>query len=310
MKFKLALLCLAFPIVSLFSQNSTDSAVARLSAKLDTLQNSTSALNDSLNAVTELLNNVGINTYLVDEDAITRFNKNRDSIYSNSSYSLLKCRSCEENVKKKGKLKLQLIKQNRNTFSLFTFWASLLVFLLMWYYGIKLFLKSSLCRVSGNLPPEKRPYSYSRVQLFFWTMIIFSLYLYFFAFTGILLPLNYTVVLLLGGGVLVYSGGQIIDFKKPAPNAATTGVPEQETEGLFTDILSDDVGITIHRFQSLVFNIIYGIGFVLMFFKNINSCLYPFPEFDSWQFALLGISSFTYVGLKAAEKKPLANSAT
>jgi len=305
-KLKLAIV-LTLLSAMLTAQNNDSAAIAAANARIDSLKSQTGSLNDSLATVTQLINNIGLTTYIADEDAIAWFNRNRDSIYLSSSYSLLKCRSCEENVAKKSKARLQVIKQNRNAFSLFTFWVSLILFVLMWYYGIKLFIKSNLCKDGGTLPVTDRPYSYSRVQLFFWTMIIFSLYLYFFAFTGILLPVNSTVVLLLGGGLLVYSAGKIVDFRKAPAPAAGDGVAHK-TEGLFLDILSDNEGVTIHRFQSLVFNIIYGVGFVLMFFKNVNQCLYPFPEFSNWQFALLGISSATYVGLKASEgKAPVQN---
>ena len=49
----------------------------------------------------------------------------------------------------------------------------------------------------------------------------------------------------------------------------------------------------------------FGIGFLAYFIKslNIQHPKYPLIEFTDWQFALIGISSATYLGLKASENK-------
>jgi hypothetical protein len=43
------------------------------------------------------------------------------------------------------------------------------------------------------------------------------------------------------------------------------------------------------------------------FIKSLINLKYPFPDFTEWQFALLGISSATYLGLKASENKDAVN---
>jgi hypothetical protein len=78
----------------------------------------------------------------------------------------------------------------------------------------------------------------------------------------------------------------------------------------FHDILSDDSGISIHRFQSMVFNVIFGIGFISNFIKQVCLEAYPLADFTDWQFALIGISSATYLGLKATSENKSQAKAT
>lgn len=272
-----------------------DSALAK---KISDLEVKTKSLYDSISHLKKVDSILAGNYYVADLTAIDDFNKRKDSVYGASFFLFVKCKhadpKCVGSCKK--------VKQRHSCFSTFTFWAAFLIFVVVWFLAIKYALTSTICKADSNLPLKEVPYSYSRVQLFFWTMIIISLYIYFFAFSGILLPLNMTTVTLLGAGLLVYSGGKIID-KRQSMNLGGQP-PTHPTDGFLFDILSDETGINIHRFQSLVFNLIYGIGFIILFLKNVNNCLYPFPEFGGWQFALLGISSAAYLGMKTTENDP------
>ncbi len=188
-------------------------------------------------------------------------------------------------------------------------WLGWLLFAVVLLGGLFLFARTGMCRddsykENGELRPYKeRPYSYSRVQLFWWTMIILCCYIGFFAKTGNLIPLNLTTIVLLGLGVTTYAGGKIIDErqKNRLPVGQRNQDKNSECENLFEDILSDDSGISIHRFQTIIFNIAFGIGFVSYFIMAICSHKYPFDNFNEWQFALLGISAATYLGIKTAE---------
>ncbi|HEX4850110.1 MAG TPA: hypothetical protein VFV08_04845, partial [Puia sp.] len=98
--------------------------------------------------------------------------------------------------------------------------------------------------------------------------------------------------------------GKIIDGNQIKDNNQTQPTRHQDlsnTKNFFSDILSDDTGISIHRFQAVAFNIIFGVGFVSAFFENLSSCKYPFTDFEQWQLTLLGISASAYLGLKARE---------
>jgi hypothetical protein len=73
----------------------------------------------------------------------------------------------------------------------------------------------------------------------------------------------------------------------------------QKSEGFLTDILSDASGISIHRFQAAMFNIAYGVYFVIDVFSDLKQT--KFPDFNAATLALLGVSSGTYVALKISE---------
>jgi len=185
-----------------------------------------------------------------------------------------------------------------------------ILLLALLYFAYKLFRTTALCKddsydTKDQLKiAQRRPYSYGKVQLFWWTMIILSCYILFYALTGYLLPLNSTTILLLGTGVAVSVFGKIIDSEQIKVNNSLVPSRHQDlndTQGFFTDILSDETGFSIHRFQAVAFNIIFGVGFVSAFFENLAGCRYPFVEFEQWQFTLLGISATAYLGLKSKE---------
>jgi len=78
-----------------------------------------------------------------------------------------------------------------------------------------------------------------------------------------------------------------IDDFKPGP-----------TRGFWKDILSDDTGVTIHRFQIVAWTIVLGIIFTL---TVINTLI--MPNYDGTLLALMGISSGAYISLKPTEKQ-------
>jgi hypothetical protein len=197
-------------------------------------------------------------------------------------------------------------------------WILIAVFL---FYAIKYFRTTALCRDdsyiinSNNLlelrPEKERPYSYARTQLFWWTMIICTCYSIFFALYGHLLPLTPTCIILLGGGLATQLLGKTIDqsqLQNTVDDTTKDAVPnpvrhqdKNTTKGFLKDILSDDNGISIHRLQSVIFNIIYGIGFIGYFINSMSCCEYPLIEFEGWQLTLLGISAAGYLGMKTTE---------
>ena len=153
-------------------------------------------------------------------------------------------------------------------------------------------------------PVEERPYSFSRVQLFWWTVIIFFCNAWFLAQYGVLFPINPTIAMLLGGGLAVFVFGKTIDNTQ-TKKENEVGIPRhqdlEKTQGFLTDILSDDGGVSIHRLQAVLFNILFGIAFLQGFFYNVSAEKYPFLDFDEWQFIILGISATGYLGVKANE---------
>jgi hypothetical protein len=186
------------------------------------------------------------------------------------------------------------------------FIACILIFMGLSWLAWKYTRNGALCKdesydEKGNPKPmPERPYSFSRVQLLWWTMIVFICYIFSFAITGTLIPINSTMAILLGCGAIVYAGGRIIDNKQLGDKNQRPQ-DKENGKGFFEDILSDDSGVSIHRFQALVFNVIFGVAYLSYFFSKFKAELYPFISFTNWQFALIGISSATYLGLKANE---------
>lgn len=199
-------------------------------------------------------------------------------------------------------------------------WIAYLVLLGFLGMVIFFFLNSPLCRDESYDPEgkpkeiKKRPFSFSKVQLFWWTVLIIFCFIWFFAKYGVLLPFNQTVILLLTGGIVVRLFGKTIDNNQIRKNKvrssevnnngrplSTRHQDVHDSQGFLTDILSDEDGISIHRMQALVFNLIYGVAFIAFFFSALRVKQYPFMEFEDWQMALLGISSAGYLTLKTME---------
>ena len=65
------------------------------------------------------------------------------------------------------------------------------------------------------------------------------------------------------------------------------------SEDFFKDILSDDNGISFHRFQIFVWTIVL----IIIFLARVYDIL-AMPTFDATLLALMGISSGTYIGFK------------
>ena len=201
-------------------------------------------------------------------------------------------------------------KHYEKTFGSFGFLITLFL-LIGLIAGYLLVTKSAICRDESydqqTLQPKqdmkRRPFSYSRVQYLWWTLIILSCYAPLCIFFKDLIPLNATVIMLLGGGLSVSVFGKVIDSSQ-AQDDGVRHIRHQDindSAGFFTDILSDESGVSVHRLQALLFNIIFGVGFIMTCIANVSDKLYPFTDFELWQFTLLGISAAGYLGLKTGE---------
>jgi hypothetical protein len=69
-----------------------------------------------------------------------------------------------------------------------------------------------------------------------------------------------------------------------------------QAENFLKDILSDADGISIHRFQMVVWTLVLSFIFVKGVYNDM-----AMPDFDSNLLTLQGISAATFVGLKMAE---------
>lgn len=174
--------------------------------------------------------------------------------------------------------------------------------------AIVLGAKSLLLHDNSTSP--RPPFSFSRVQLYWWVVVIAFCFIDHLAqfLSGQLDPpegplpkLNATCLILLGIGVGTTGLAQVMDGQQRS-NANLQGTPlTQDTPsvGFFTDILSDESGLSVHRLQALVFNLIYGVSFVIHFLSSA-----VFDEYGKFEFAVLGLSDAAYLGLKALENNP------
>lgn len=151
-------------------------------------------------------------------------------------------------------------------------------------------------------------YSFSKSQFAFWTFIVLASFIYIWAFTGDLQSINNTALILLGITSATITTGSLIS--KSEENGTDASAEKKnsliyfrtkapgEKSNFFQDILSDANGISIHRLQAVVFNLIFGIAF----FKSVMLD-YSMPEFSETQLILLGLSNGTYAFLKTTENK-------
>lgn len=149
---------------------------------------------------------------------------------------------------------------------------------------------------------EKKPFSFARVQLLAWTTIIIGSWLFVYALLGVFWEFNATCLTLLGISSMTTVAGRVIDNRDEADPAIDRHQDAVEgSKGFLTDILSDAQGLSIHRFQSLVFNVAFGFWFVLDTAQNLDRN--AFPTFEPITMTLLMLSSGTYLATKAMENK-------
>ena len=144
------------------------------------------------------------------------------------------------------------------------------------------------------------PFSLSRTQLAIWITIIACFYLHSVLWNNCTLTdsINTTALILMGISAGTFATGAIIDTIE-----IEQGTPRNQNQlssgNFFTDILSDSQGISINRFQNVVWTIVAVIVYFYAYNNNITkSCL---PELNSTLLALTGISSATYLTLKTRE---------
>lgn len=154
---------------------------------------------------------------------------------------------------------------------------------------------------------SKNPYSLSRVQLGVWTVVISCSYIYLQLSMGNCndTGLNETVLVLMGISAGVTAGGTIIDKREIQDGRFRH--QNSPSEGFFVDILSDDNGISVHRFQKVVWTGIAVIIFLNKVYSIKTGC--ALPELSQTLLWLTGISSAAYLILKTQENAPTIDSA-
>lgn len=198
------------------------------------------------------------------------------------------------------------------------FWTSFAIIGAFLYVFIRNVRTSEVLRDSGitilNRQPEngsywhvhEHPLSMARLQMSIWFFVIIGSFVFLWSTTGSLAGVNATALALMGisGGTSMFSAfiskKQEWDAVKRAPKT-----PESSRiAAWFVDLLSDDQGMTIHRFQMLAWTLVLAIVF-------INGVIidYAMPIFTKELLGLMGISSGVYVGFKLKEGTTRENEA-
>lgn len=168
--------------------------------------------------------------------------------------------------------------------------------ILVAFLGLYLAAKTEIIKNSGDL--EKQSYSFGRTQLLWWTIIILSCFSIYYGIHGDVKQLNPSSLILLGISLGTTTAAKIIDNTEINSDNVMRHQEKKshEKKGFFHDILSDKNGISVHRFQAFIFNLIFGLMFIIQF---ASKCKYV--DFGPMELTLMGISSAAYVGLKMNE---------
>ncbi|RYZ84754.1 MAG: hypothetical protein EOP04_17405 [Proteobacteria bacterium] len=176
------------------------------------------------------------------------------------------------------------------------------------------------CMLRDLTQPSPHPYSWSRVQLGWWTVIILSSFIaiiwdgYVPAGSTVRVyeapTLNGAAVILLGISALTTVTARTLDASNgPVINVAGA---RGSGENFFLDILSDNVGVSISRFQTVVFNFVFGIWYIREVLTHLGDFTNPslvMPDISQNNLILLGMSSATYAVMKVTEHKEKQNKA-
>lgn len=175
-------------------------------------------------------------------------------------------------------------------------WIALFGILVMLLFMFKLAKSTDLIKDLSIQSP--RPYSLASAQLFWWTAIILSCFIFKGIAESTLPALNPLALLLLGISAATTLSGKVID--NADRNTVSTNRHQDQTpsKNFLRDILSDAQGnYSIHRLQTFLFNVIIGIIYIVEFSNTGN-----FPDWDSIQVSvLLGISDAGYIAIKNTE---------
>jgi hypothetical protein len=184
----------------------------------------------------------------------------------------------------------------------YLYWIAIAINLVFLVISFRLAVKTNLIK-DDSIQPVK-PFSFGKSQLFFWTIIILSIFIWCAVFNHAVPILNSLCLGLLGISAGTTAAGALIDNSdKNTPNL----LRHQDAnayKSFIQDILSDQDGsYSIHRFQSMIFNLAIGTILVWNFF---SSNMKAFPDLGNTPYilGLLGISNLGYAGLKLSENSP------
>jgi len=145
---------------------------------------------------------------------------------------------------------------------------------------------------------HQHSFSLAKTQLAFWTNIIAIVMVCQYFFNDGFVIISNTAWLLLGMGAVTRGTSYIMDSRevKKEEKGEITRHQNINSRGFWTDILTDENGLSIQRLQKVIFHIIGAVFFIYQSFRD-----YEIPELDNGLLILMGVSSATYLGLKTNE---------
>lgn len=185
---------------------------------------------------------------------------------------------------------------------LFGFFATLAVGLALF---IRLARRTAILRDPVPAPEGKQPpFSLSRFQLAFWTLLVIAAYVFIWMITEELDTITGSVLVLLGIGSGTALGAAVIDSGKQAPEGSTSKADAappakpRASQGFLTDVVSDDNGVSLYKFQLFAWTLVLGVIFCSSVYNGLTM-----PQFSTTLLGLMGLSSGTYLGFKVPESK-------
>jgi hypothetical protein len=161
--------------------------------------------------------------------------------------------------------------------------------------GLYLSFTTNILKDSSQNP--NKPYSFSKTQLIWWSLIIICCYSAYFGINGKVATLDQSILILLGISLGTTTAARMIDVNE-IQNRISRHQDQNNAKSFLPNILSDKEGISVPRFQSLCFNLVFGLIFITTFLSDNT-----FYQFGTIELTLLGISSAGYVGMKSTENK-------
>jgi hypothetical protein len=199
-----------------------------------------------------------------------------------------------------------------------SFWVVLAVMTaIMWFCDHKF----NMLRDASTATP--RPYSYARVQLAWWTVLIFSAMISILFLRGQLPTLDNSMLVILGISAGTTTVARLID-QSDQQKAVAPLSQDSPGQNFLLDLLSDNTGVNIHRLQTLILNVSYGVWFIHTVVHNLSndpcagsvvkdcashSLDLIIPSISNNDLILLGLSSGTYAALKTTENKDVKGGA-
>jgi hypothetical protein len=178
-------------------------------------------------------------------------------------------------------------------------WVAILSNIAFLYFAFRLAIRTNLIKDDSIQSPK--PFSFAKTQLFWWTVILISIFIWCAVFNQGVPQLTPLCLALLGISAGTTAAGSLIDNSDKNTVGLLRHQDQYKNINFLKDILSDQGGnYSIHRFQCFIFNIAIGVIFLWTFF---NSDLKKFPVFDNTNYilGLLGISNLGYAGVKLGE---------